>query len=50
MIRRLKEPFDGEKRHYEIKADNPFIVRDMNKCILCGKCIRPVQRSPEEHH
>ena len=36
----LKSPFDGEKRHYEIKADNPFIVRDMNKCILCGKCIR----------
>lgn len=32
--------FGGEKHQYPIEEDNPFIVRDMNKCILCGKCIR----------
>lgn len=32
--------FQGERHHYPIEDNNPFIVRDMNKCILCGKCIR----------
>ncbi len=36
----IKSPFTGEKHQYETEADNPFIVRDMNKCILCGRCIR----------
>ena len=27
--------------HYTgIEAANPFIVRDLSKCILCGKCVR----------
>ena len=27
--------------HYTgLEAANPFIVRDLSKCILCGKCIR----------
>lgn len=34
------ESFGGEKHTYPLENDNPFIVRDMNKCILCGKCIR----------
>lgn len=34
------EPFNGEKHNYPLEADNPFIVRDMNKCIQCGKCVR----------
>jgi len=32
--------FKGEKHRYPLEDDNPFIVRDMNKCILCGKCVR----------
>ncbi len=32
--------FSGQRHQYEIEEDNPFIVRDMNKCILCGKCVR----------
>lgn len=32
--------FAGERHAYDIEGDNPFIVRDMNKCILCGKCVR----------
>ncbi|MDN5327140.1 MAG: hypothetical protein PWP41_1836, partial [Moorella sp. (in: firmicutes)] len=34
------DQFYGEKHDYPLEDDNPFIVRDMNKCILCGKCIR----------
>lgn len=35
-----QDAYKGEKHNYPIEDDNPFIVRDMNKCILCGKCIR----------
>ncbi len=31
--------FDGDKHSYEKEEDSLFIVRDMNKCVLCGKCI-----------
>ena len=33
-------PFKGEKRHAELDESNPSLVRDPNKCILCGRCIR----------
>ena len=32
--------FAGERRQYTTKDLNPFIARDMEKCILCGKCVR----------
>jgi len=32
--------FAGERRQYTTKDKNPFIERDMEKCILCGKCVR----------
>ena len=28
----------GEKSTIEYEDDHPFIVRDPNKCILCGLC------------
>jgi len=30
----------GAVHQYELETDNPFMIRDMNKCILCGKCVR----------
>ena len=27
-------------RDYEVRDDNPFIVFDHSKCILCGRCVR----------
>jgi formate dehydrogenase alpha subunit len=35
-----KGSFKGEEHHYDLEESNPFIVRDLNKCIVCGKCIR----------
>lgn len=32
--------FEGARRTYTLKDSNPFINRDMEKCILCGKCVR----------
>lgn len=34
------ERFDGDKHTTEYEDDHPFIVRDPNKCILCGLCVR----------
>ena len=34
------ERFDGDKNMVEFEDDHPFIVRDPNKCILCGLCVR----------
>ena len=33
-------PYTGEKRVFEKDENNPSLVRDPNKCILCGRCIR----------
>jgi NADH dehydrogenase/NADH:ubiquinone oxidoreductase subunit G len=32
--------FPGEKRSYAIDDSNPFYERDLERCILCGKCVR----------
>jgi predicted molibdopterin-dependent oxidoreductase YjgC len=32
--------YAGEKHDYPVLRDNPFILRDYNKCVLCGRCIR----------
>jgi predicted molibdopterin-dependent oxidoreductase YjgC len=32
--------FKGEIRVYSKKDNNPFVTRDMEKCILCGQCVR----------
>ncbi|WP_042338148.1 2Fe-2S iron-sulfur cluster-binding protein [Desulfosporosinus youngiae] len=39
--------YQGEKRDYPIDNDNPYILRDLNKCILCGKCIATCEAVPE---
>jgi predicted molibdopterin-dependent oxidoreductase YjgC len=30
----------GEQHRYPVDKNNPFIVRDYNKCILCERCTR----------
>ena len=34
------ERLEGDKNVVEFEDDHPFIVRDPNKCILCGLCVR----------
>jgi len=32
--------FSGERRKYAKTDNNPFVERDMEKCIMCGQCVR----------
>jgi iron-only hydrogenase group A len=32
--------FKGEKNHQNLDVSSPSLVRDPEKCILCGKCVR----------
>lgn len=32
--------FTGERRRFTVDDGNPFIERDLEKCILCGLCVR----------
>ncbi len=36
--------FSGERRQYAVDDSNPFVIRDNNKCILCGRCVRVCQQ------
>lgn len=40
LLRSENEGFKGERRIYTERDNNPFIERDMGKCILCGRCVR----------
>jgi len=33
-------PFRRTTKSYPVDNSNPFFYRDLNKCILCGKCVR----------
>ncbi len=35
--------FAGERRHYERDLSSPSVVRDPDKCVLCGRCVRMCQ-------
>ena len=35
-----KVRFNGEKPSFDLDETSPAIIRDPNKCILCGRCIR----------
>ncbi|MBP2665499.1 MAG: hndD 3, partial [Firmicutes bacterium] len=37
-IRKVR--FDGVKKNLPLDNNNPSLVRDQNKCILCGRCIK----------
>ncbi len=32
--------FEGKVHEKKVFKDNPFILRDNEKCILCGRCVR----------
>jgi formate dehydrogenase major subunit len=33
--------YAGRKRHLPVrKYEHPYIIKDANKCILCGRCVR----------
>ncbi|MFA5117594.1 MAG: NADH-dependent [FeFe] hydrogenase, group A6 [Candidatus Omnitrophota bacterium] len=41
--------FKGEKKHYEKDISSTSVVRDPNKCILCGRCVRICSEVQKAH-
>ena len=39
--------YEGEIKEYEIDELSPSIVRDPNKCILCGRCVSACNKVQE---
>lgn len=35
-----KAHYEGVRHNYPVRDDNPFYVRDYDKCILCRRCVR----------
>ncbi|MFW6414342.1 MAG: NADH-dependent [FeFe] hydrogenase, group A6 [Verrucomicrobiota bacterium] len=32
--------FEGERKHFEIENSGKSVIRDSEKCVLCGRCVR----------
>jgi len=32
--------FRTRKRFYRVEEDNPYVVRDLSKCVLCYRCVK----------
>jgi NADH dehydrogenase/NADH:ubiquinone oxidoreductase subunit G len=35
--------FKARKHYYTVEDENPYIIRDMSKCILCRRCVAACQ-------
>ncbi|MCK4998252.1 MAG: [FeFe] hydrogenase, group A [Anaerohalosphaera sp.] len=42
--------FEGEKKHYEKDISFSSIIRDPDKCILCGRCVRMCSEVQKVHN
>jgi NADP-reducing hydrogenase subunit HndD len=36
----IEVPFPTSPQLYAKETDNPFIIRDFDRCILCGRCVQ----------
>lgn len=39
--------YDGERNEYEVDEVSPAIVKDLNKCILCRRCVATCNKVQE---
>lgn len=41
--------FRTKKRYYPIEDDNPYVIRDLSKCVLCFRCVKACQEIKKEN-
>ena len=41
--------FSGKKRYYPIEEDNPYVIRDLSKCVLCFRCVKACRELKKEN-
>lgn len=44
-----KSRFEQNRKQISLDETNPFIVRDLNKCVLCGRCIEICNEILQSH-
>lgn len=42
--------FEGEKKHYDKDLSFESVIRDPDKCILCGRCVRMCSEVQKVHN
>ena len=42
--------FEGEKKHYEEDLSSDAVIRNPDKCILCGRCVRMCSEVQQVHN
>ena len=42
--------FEGEKKHYGKDLSSAAVIRDPDKCILCGRCVRMCSEVQKVHN
>lgn len=42
--------FQGEKKHYEEDLSSDAVIRNPDKCILCGRCVRMCSEIQQVHN
>lgn len=40
--------FRARKHYYPVEDENPYIIRDMSKCVLCQRCVVACKNSKGE--
>ena len=42
--------FEGERKHYDKDLSSEAVIRDPEKCILCGRCVRMCSEVQQVHN
>jgi len=42
--------FEGERKHYQEDLSSEAVIRNPNKCILCGRCVRVCSEIQQIHN
>lgn len=41
--------FKSRKRFYQVEDENPYVIRDLSKCVLCFRCVKACREIKKEN-